>query len=304
MKRVAYKIANFPFNLSVKSTEILSKIIVGFALINILVLIPDMYDLYGLEGYIPSHINDEFMYAYNPLLSWLIRPFEGFGIPGDGGLLVVIGVYVCSLLFAFFRYRPLLFSIVAWIIHVMLVNSSYYFSYGADYFITFALLANVLLNIDTILKDEANRRMIRSFAVRFVQIQLCLVYFFAGFGKIIGFDWIDGNAMWYVMNAYSPEVIKGIMPALIDYPAFFITMCWAVLILELLYPALIYVKRMRTFTLLSVMSMHVGIMFIMGLYTFGIIMIILNYVAFGYYLDPLFSKPQEKITPKITPNMA
>lgn len=40
----------------------------------------------------------------------------------------------------------------------------------------------------------------------------------------------------------------------------------------------------RKITLLSIISLHLGIIFFMKFYTFGLIMIILNLIAWGDYL--------------------
>ncbi len=302
MKKVAHKVSDFLFNLKVDNIGLLSKIILGFALINIIVLLPDVYDLYSTHGYIQTEINDIHMYEYNPLLHWLLSPLAQIGLTRDLGLLTIISIYIASLFFAFLNYRPFTLSVVAWIIHVMIVNSSYYFSYGADYFITFALFANVLFNLEHVLKNIEMKNILKSFAVRMAQIQLCFVYFFAGFGKLVGLDWLNGNAMWYVMNAYSPEFIKNMMPSLVDFPLLFNGICWSILILELSYPILIYIDKLKRPTIYAVILMHLGIMFIMGLYTFGLIMIVLNIIAFGYYPEPLFKKKRNIPKPILVPN--
>ncbi|MDF1695518.1 MAG: hypothetical protein P1U56_06785 [Saprospiraceae bacterium] len=300
MKQVASKISDFLFNFNVKNADLISKLIIGFALLNIIVLLPDVYDLYSLDGYIQSELNDKYMYAYNPLLNWVLTPLDNLGFSNKMGLLMIIGMYIFSLFFVMIRYKPFIFSIVAWLIHVMIVNSSYYFSYGADYFITFSLFANVILHLDVILKDKKVIAALHSFVIRFMQIQLCFVYFFAGFGKMIGHDWLDGNAMWYVMNTHSPEFIQNLMPSMIDFPFILTGICWSVLFIELFYPLIVYIDKIKHAALISIVLMHVGIMFIMGLYTFGMIMILLNYIAFGHYFES-FQWKRRKFKSSITP---
>lgn len=287
MKQAAYKINDFLFGLKVNNSSLLSKFITGFALINIIILLPDVYDLFSTSGYIQAEINNTYLYDFDPLLNWVLEPLSMIGISSDYGLFLIIGIYIFSLFFALIDSKPLTFSIIAWIIHVMMINSSYHFSYGADYFITFSLFINILLNLDFVKKAEASDA-IQSFAIRMVQLQLCFVYFFAGFGKAIGFDWLDGNAMWYIFNIYSPEFVKGVLPAIAEFPIIFKVLSWSVLILELSYPIFMYIKKTKRVFIYAVIAMHIGIMLLMGLYTFGLIMIILNVIAFGNHLIPDF----------------
>ena len=116
-------------------------------------------------------------------------------------------------------------------------------------------------------------------------IYLCIVYFYAGLGKALGMNWFDGNAVWYVINGFtSASTIENAIP-LINYPIVFKIICWGTIALELLYPILIFTKKTRKIALYLVLLMHLSIGVFMEFYTFGLIMILINLIAFGHYIN-------------------
>lgn len=258
------------------------KLISFFCIINLIVIVPDMYEIYGYNGLITQEINNSFLSWYQPRLDWFTNPLTYLGLGQNGALLLVFIVYLLSLLFVFFGTKRVTFSLIGWVIHLMMVNSSYMFSYGADYFISFALFVNVIICFSYIYKEEINIALY-SFVIRFIQVHMCLVYFFAGFGKILGKDWFDGNGLWMVLNSYAPEFVNNTLP-LLDYPWVYKVLSLTVL-LELVYPIFIYMNKTRKWMFLTVVLLHISIALFMGLYTFAGIMILLNYTAFGHYFN-------------------
>ena len=266
-----------------------------YCIINIIMISPDMYEIFSSDGFVQKEINDKFIEWYQPRISWITESLEFLNFSENTIILALFSLYLLSFIMVFFRYKPFAFSLVSWIGHLILINSSYLFSYGADYFISFLLFVNVMLNVSTILNVKYDS-MLYSFTIRFVQIHLCLVYFFAGFGKTLGTDWFDGNAIWFVINRFTPEFI-GIANVLAEYPLIYKVLSFAVLI-ELLYPFLIFVLKIRNWMLSVILLLHVCIALLMKFYMFGAIMIVLNLIAFGhYYSSSKLLKRIESILP-------
>lgn len=251
-----------------------------YCIINITMISPDMYEIFSSDGFVQKEINDKFIEWYQPRISWITESLQFLNFRENTIILALFSIYLLSFILVFLRYKPLVFSLVSWIGHLVLINSSYLFSYGADYFISFLLFVNVMFNLSTILNVKYDS-LLYSFTIRFVQIHLCLVYFFAGFGKTLGMDWFDGNAVWFVINRFSPEFI-GIANVLAEYPMIYKVLSFAVLI-ELLYPFLIFVPKIRNWMLGVILLLHVCIAVLMKFYMFGAIMIVLNLIAFGHY---------------------
>ena len=214
------KVNKFLFDFGTKNIKLYSTLIIIFCLLNIIILSPDIFDIFSRYGLIKENINVEFIYQYNPLLSWFTNPLESIGIPYRVSLLLVITIYMTSLVFNLFNYKKLTFAIIAWFLHIAIINSSYFFSYGADYFMTFALFINIFFSIPREKLNQEQVKTVHSFIIRFTQIQMCFVYFFAGFGKLLGTDWFDGNAMWYIFNSFSPKTTESFFYHFIDHPIF------------------------------------------------------------------------------------
>lgn len=118
--------------------------------------------------------------------------------------------------------------------------------------------------------------------MRFLQIHLCIVYFFAGFGKSLGTNWWDGNAMWFISNTYFPYVIKkSIFSGAFIYKFLSIS----TVLIQLTYFIFINIKYTRMIMLFSIIILHLGIAVFMKLYSFGLIMILLNIIAWSNSYD-------------------
>ncbi|WP_299677564.1 hypothetical protein [uncultured Tenacibaculum sp.] len=290
------KIESFIFKNSISiNRTLVIKLITVFALVNILTVLPDVFHIFSDQGIIKSQVNQRYAFWYQPVLNWFFKSFSYFGLNANATLLVFIFIYISSLIAILLNFKRTGFAFVAWFIHFTLINSAYLFSYGADYFMSFTLFINLAVCSSLLFKKDIQSSLY-SFIIRFLQIHLCLVYFFAGLGKALGTDWIDGNAIWFVINTYtSDSVIENSLP-LIAYPMFFKILGWGTVALELLYPILMFTKFSRKVTLWLVVLLHIGIAVFMEFYTFGSIMILLNFIAFGQHLKLKFI---EKINIKI-----
>lgn len=278
-------IDTFFFNFDIRNTNLYLKILSGFCIFNIISLIPDFSSIYSENSYIPPIINKSFLNPYDLTIYWIADFASLYGIPNTIVVIVILGVYFLSLVMMFLGTARVLFSVISLVTHVMLINSSFFFSYGADYFITFSLFLCLLLSI--------NSKFVKSFAIRLLQIQLCIVYFFAGFGKMLGTDWWDGNAIWYVFNNFIVEYPVSIMPV---FRSVFIIFSLFTVFLEISYPLFINYARTRKYCLFFVICMHIAIAVMMGLYTFGGIMIILNLIAWERYFPILTDKLNNYVT--------
>ncbi|MDR2237164.1 MAG: hypothetical protein LBE92_13665 [Chryseobacterium sp.] len=265
-------------------------IITFFVFINALVLAPDFFNIYSVHGLVDGNINDALLpkkfFTLNTLSSFFSKSGLNINYFLAIFLTVYLGTFVCILL-NIYRF---VFSFLALIMHSILINSSYSFTYGADNMISIALYVNALLCLIDIIKPKY-KEMVFSAVIRLFQVQLCLVYFFSGVGKALGTDWFDGEAIWLVMNVYTSQ------SSWLDYlgfnfPQVFIFLSLFIMLLEIFYPLLVNISKIRKATVLAVILMHIGISLIIGLHTFAGIMILMNIVA---YYPELIKIINEKI---------
>jgi hypothetical protein len=111
-------------------------------------------------------------------------------------------------------------------------------------------------------------------ATRLIQMHLCVIYLFGGLGKLRGWMWWDGSAMWFAAASYEYQSLPltwiGSMPTLGSI-ATHITLFW-----EVAYAALIWPRSTRPYVLAMAVVAHLGIALFLGMITFGVLMIVAN----------------------------
>lgn len=111
-------------------------------------------------------------------------------------------------------------------------------------------------------------------AIRLVQLHLCVIYLFAGLGKLIGISWWEGTALWRSLASYEYQSIDMLWiantPWLINLLTH-VTLAW-----EISYAFLVWPKATRPIVLALAIPIHLGIAFCMGMVTFGTIMLVAN----------------------------
>lgn len=114
-----------------------------------------------------------------------------------------------------------------------------------------------------------------------IRTHLCIVYFFSGFDKLLGFNWWNGEALWKAINL--PNFTKYIeLGNYINTPIIYILIGWVIILIEILYPIFINIQKTRLIWLSLTISLHIGIVILFNLYFFASMMIIWNLTA--YYI--------------------
>jgi hypothetical protein len=260
-----------------------------FIFLQLFWLLPAWSYLYGSEGYVEWFISNElFRIRSLPNIVDIADFLNRFGLTDNGVLYLFTVLYIASVIGLLSGWRPRLMAAITCLLHFMLNNTAIIFGYGVEtfthiglFYLIFAPSANFL----SIAKNDGEKPTIMAnFILRVLQIHLCIVYFNAGFAKLQGEDWRAGEAVWYTLaNAnYSNLNMTWIanVPLLARLPT------WWVLVTETLYFIFIWPKSTRKFWFWNVILLHAGISLFMGLYMFGLIMIIVNFAAFGN-LEPV-----------------
>lgn len=121
-------------------------------------------------------------------------------------------------------------------------------------------------------------------ALRIIQLQLCVVYFFSGCGKLLGGSWWDGTAIWGAAANAQYRTID--LTWLADRPLVVNALTLATLFWEVAYAALIWPRLTRPLMIAMALFVHLGIGVAMGMIEFGLAMVVAN-LSFA---DRLFSR--------------
>jgi hypothetical protein len=120
--------------------------------------------------------------------------------------------------------------------------------------------------------DELNPRpqAVVCVATRLIQIHLSIIYLYSGLSKLKGETWWDGTAIWLAIS--NQEYQSGDLTWLAQYPAAINLLTVGTVMFEMLFPILIWNRRLRPLFIAAGLLLHFGIGKFLGMWTFGIAM--------------------------------
>jgi Vitamin K-dependent gamma-carboxylase len=271
------------------------------AIIQYICLRNDIFDIFGKYGYLQQTIMDNVLPSYQPRLSWIQNWLQ---ISDNQEIMFIENIYYiflisCFLLLLGFGSR--LAGLVCLVLQVFLIGTSHAYCYGFDYFMCasffycFIFPVGATLSVDAMLNKNANQQDY-FFYTFWLRVHLGCIYFFSGFGKSLGAAWWNGEALWRTLMSFNFKMYDFSFMAQVPWLAQFF--CLFTLFIEFFYPIGINFKKTRRFWLWSVVLLHVGIAFFMGLWFFATIMIIWNVAAYGTFPERInigFSKVYNRL---------
>ena len=111
-------------------------------------------------------------------------------------------------------------------------------------------------------------------ALRLLQVQLCIVYFFSGCGKLLGASWWEGMALWGAAANVQYRTLD--LTRLARHPLLTNAITLATLFWEVAYAALVWPRLTRPLVLAMAVAVHLGIGLAMGMMEFGLAMMVAN----------------------------
>jgi len=111
-------------------------------------------------------------------------------------------------------------------------------------------------------------------ALRLLQVQLCVVYFFSGCGKMFGASWWEGTAIWGAVANSQYRTLD--LTGLARHPLVTNALTLGTLFWEVAYPAVVWPRLTRRLALAMAVVVHLGIGLAMGMLEFGLAMITAN----------------------------
>lgn len=167
-----------------------------------------------------------------------------------------------------------------WLLMLNMNNFLYSTLTAGDYLLNQLLFFNIFFSI----KDYRNptwndlKNSLHQMAFAGIRIQVCLVYFLAGWFKLTDPAWLSGDALYRIFQI--PEYSNGFLMALPYGVCLVLT--YITIVYQLLFPVLIWLRPLKLYVLAFGIIQHLLIAFAMGLFSFGVIMI-LCYLLFLKY---------------------
>lgn len=241
------------------------------------------------QGIVRRDLTEAILSAESPLIprvGWLVDAGAYFGLSERAVLWSVwLLLMIAALLVAvglFCRTS----SVVLWFLYVCTAKSAELLSYGVDNFTIIGLFYLAIAPLPDSSSLDARWRGIlpRSAALyglhlRVLQFHMCIIYFFGGISKCAGHGWWNGVSLWRALtrapfDLVPPEILLRMAFVL---PLFGILVCG----MEATYSIFIWPRKTRFLWFTGVVTMHVAIGLMMGMYLFALIMVVLNTAAFG-----------------------
>jgi hypothetical protein len=240
--------------------------------------------------------------SFIPRLGWLMEFAKKLALPESAALWLVWSCLLIAALFLFLGLFSRATAIITWLIHLCVIKSIGYLSYGMDNLTTIGLFYLMIaplpdsLSLDSMVRSRSANPELISFFRRVLQVHVCLIYFFGGLAKLAGVGWWNGTSLWRALTVppfhfVDPELVLRYQPFL---PAAGLVIC----LLEFCYPFFIWKRRTRSFWLILVCLMHLMIALTMGMFLFSFIMIVLNLAAFMPWPCNIVRPPAQVISPE------
>lgn len=219
--------------------------------------------------------------------------------------LAIIGCYTVGL---FTRVT----TVAAWIVAVSYINRAPMANFGLDQVNSMILLylclapCGAAFSVDRLWRAYRARRANRPLpppaatvmtrvATRLLQVHVAILYLFAGLSKLKGQSWWTGDAVW--LGAANYEYQSGSLEWLAWHPHLVNFLTHATVFFELTFCVFVWKRSLRPLVLLGGTMLHLGIGGFLGMWTFGLAMI-LTYVGF---LPPEWIASTESPSPSRPP---
>ncbi len=207
-------------------------------------------------------------------------------IPSVDALIYVL--YLCFitalLLMALGIYNRLI-ALITFVLHIIFLQRNPSIIFGADVIATFWLFYLIFANANKqvrwvhyflnkrkgLISERAEKGdWLNTISLRFVQIQLCVIYMFSGLEKLKGFSWWEGTAIWEALSFYDFTLID--FSFLLSLPLLAGVITAFTVLFEIYFPVLVWTKLKKILLILG-LCFHTGIAICLNIYFFSLIML-------------------------------
>lgn len=232
-----------------------------FLLLYIFHLIPILNIITGENSIIPSIANKNLNFD---LFSSLNSNWK---------LYLFLTVYLTLLVKGIYKHPNLFESIFIYIFSFSFFSGTYLLNNGAQQLIIQLLFYIIFSSVS---RKNQNSTMISNLGIIACKTQVIIVCFFSGFYKLFGSSWINGSGLFYSLKIkdYNPIWIT----SQLQENNFFLECLNYISVLYMLLFGFLVIFRLKKILWLGV-TIHLSITLIMGIYDFGLVMLI-SYILF------------------------
>lgn len=171
-------------------------------------------------------------------------------------------------------------NVVLWLLVLNLNNYVYASLTSGDYLLNQLLFFHIFFCTKQLPKPFFNdlKNAVHNMALVGIKIQICLAYVLAAWFKLGDPDWMNGMAVYHTFRV--PEYSNALLMSLPLWLCMGLN--YATMAYQLLFPLTIWFRPFKIYLLAFGIIQHLVIAFCMGMFSFGVIMIIC-YILFLKY---------------------
>ena len=246
--------------------------------------------LYTNDSIIPLEINTIYnlysIVTIEDIFNWLTNI-----VSYENAVLIIKFSYLFLCILIIIGFFSRIAALLLLFLQVSFIKYGSLYFYGADFFTEMSLFYIFIFPSSSyyslqklLLPNFSKNWQSINLCKVLIQSHLCIAYFFSGLGKVLGFNWWNGESVWKAMNLPNLHHTFNVSEYT-QNPLLYIFIGWATIIIELFYPIFININRTRKIWLILTISMHIGIIFSLNLFFFSAIMITWNLTTyyFNYY---------------------
>jgi hypothetical protein len=117
------------------------------------------------------------------------------------------------------------------------------------------------------------KKFFHNLSIIAIIIQVCLVYFLSALAKCNDENWISGNALDEISKVHHFSLFS-VIPRTASSSVFLMIINYVIVFYQLLFPLLIWIKKIKRPFICFGVLMHLYIALVMGLVEFSVIMLI------------------------------
>lgn len=247
----------------------------------------DWLAFFGPDAWLQWEISKALVINWSLHISQVAELFSLFGLDGEQAVILFFWIYVISAVGLLTGLFTRFWAVLTWFCHYIIMSSIDPYVYGVDIFLQIALFYIMIMPVARAYSLDARWRKINTasswtvtLSLRVLQLHICLAYLSAGYEKMLSVNWWDGNVLW--RSLVQPDFRQYDLTWLADKPWIPMVLSWFTMIVETGYCVAMWIPKLRVFWLAAIIMLHTGIAMFLGLWLFGLIMIILSISAFGY----------------------
>ncbi|WP_060873141.1 HTTM domain-containing protein [Myroides odoratus] len=258
-----------------------------------IILLRILIGLSLMKDFIAYYTHRNFIFDHNGIVSYetyqdIVQYYNlqllhiDFNQPSHVFLFCLLG-FLCSLTFTL-GMLPRISAIVLFFLLFIFKFRNIYLLDGGDNIITALLPFFFFISSKSLCKPYTKiveqigiessyyLKKLTAVAIFGIMIQICIVYFFAGLHKLQGKVWLDGTALYYILNT-SDFSAYAVNDYITQCPILVYALTWSTIAFQLSFPIFVWFNSTRKIVLLIGILLHLGILVFMRIDNFSFIML-------------------------------